>query len=182
MSSLLNKLFKKGTQCEVAIVQYERDDYSVGHEEQLHWAVVAVVSKDESEIKAAVWQIMDRHYSDGRPSEWSLSHVPTMPLNKTMKCLGGVIIGVMERKDIDSANKLIHDLAQPKPKFPGWNCRDWVVEVIKDILSPRGWADARITTQHSLLPSLRLASQASANARQQHKRSLPHLVALELPA
>ncbi|CDO73058.1 hypothetical protein BN946_scf185007.g112 [Trametes cinnabarina] len=90
----------------------KRDDFSVGHEEQLHWAIAAVISvKNQFEIEVHGWQIIDRIYSDGRPKQ----------LHKTFKCLGGVNIGQIEGKDIEKLNQLIHNYAQPKPKFEGWN-------------------------------------------------------------
>ncbi|KAL1738702.1 hypothetical protein HDZ31DRAFT_69713 [Schizophyllum fasciatum] len=182
MSILLSKLFKTSSQFSLAIIQYERAGFSVGHEEELHWAVVAVYSKTDFDVKGHAWQVVDRHYSDGRPNpvQWLL-HYGDMQLNKTLKCLGGVYVGQMNGKDVDRLNKLIHDSAQPVPKFEGWNCRDWVLEVIRDILVPNGWADAGITTQQSLLPSLRSAAQASCRAREAQKRATPHVVPLQLP-
>ncbi|TFK82812.1 hypothetical protein K466DRAFT_568208 [Polyporus arcularius HHB13444] len=180
--SLLGKLLnKKPSAYAIAVVQYERSDFSVGHEEQLHWAIAAVVSvKNQFEIEAHTWQIMDRYYSDGRPMEWISHYRGDSQLHKTLKCLGGVSIGQIEGTDIEKLKQLIHDYAQPKPKFAGWNCRDWVMEVITNILIPNGWADARISTQASLLPSLRKAAQATAVTRQEQKRSTPYLVPLQL--
>ena len=65
------------------------------------------------------------------------------------------------------------------PKFEGWS-RDWVLEVIKDILAPNGWADAGILTQQSLLPSLKIAASETVNARKENKLTAPHVVALQL--
>ena len=78
-------------------------------------------------------------------------------------------------------SQLIHANAQPVPNFEGWNCRDWVLEVIKDILVPSGWADAGISTQQSLLPSLKFAAPETVNARKENKLAAPHVVALQLP-
>ena len=66
------------------------------------------------------------------------------------------------------------------PKFEGWNCRDWVLEVIKDILVPNGWADSGILTQQSLLPSLKIAAPETVIARKENKLVAPHVVALQL--
>lgn len=66
------------------------------------------------------------------------------------------------------------------PKFEGWNCRDWVLEVIKDILVPNGWADAGISTQQSLLPSLKIAAPETVKARKKNKLAAPHVVPLQL--
>ncbi|TRM60053.1 hypothetical protein BD626DRAFT_408073 [Schizophyllum amplum] len=178
MSAILNKLRKEERQCTVAVIQYERNDFSVGHEEQFHWALVAVVSKKDLSIRSVAWQVSDRHYSDGRPMEWIL-HDNEVEVNKTFKCLGGVILGQISEKDVDKARKLVRELQQPKPKFQGWNCRDWVMEVIQNIFIPNGWAAAGATSQRSLLPSLRSASRASKSASQYHKRPMPQLVAFD---
>ncbi|KAI0634294.1 hypothetical protein C8Q77DRAFT_1055788 [Trametes polyzona] len=179
MSSLLTKMFKPNSQHPLAIVQYERAGYSVGREEELHWAIVAVTShKDEGNIKGPVWQVMDLHWNDGRPVEWRQHHAD-IGLNKTMKCLGGVYIGEIARKDVDKLSQIIVEQAQPIPKFRGWNCRDWVMEVIRGILIPHGWAVEGITLQQSLLPSMRVAARASVDAREEYNRPMPILVDLQ---
>ena len=67
------------------------------------------------------------------------------------------------------------------PKFEGWNCRDWVLKVIEDILVPNGWADSGIATQQLLLPSLKIAASETVNARKENKLAAPRLVPLQLP-
>lgn len=67
------------------------------------------------------------------------------------------------------------------PKFEGWNCRDWVLKVIEDILIPNGWADGGILTQQSLLPSLKIAAPKTVKAREENKLAAPRVVALQLP-
>ncbi len=106
--SLLGKILnKKPSAYAIAVVQYERDDFSVGHEEQLHWAIAAVISvKNQFEIEVHGWQIIDRIYSDGRPKEWLLHYRGDAQLHKTFKCLGGVNIGQIEGKDIEKLNQV----------------------------------------------------------------------------
>ncbi|KAL1738059.1 hypothetical protein HDZ31DRAFT_51552, partial [Schizophyllum fasciatum] len=139
-------------------------------------AIIAVTHTEKEEFKGPMWQATDRLYSDGRPKEWSISQSPEVSLCRTMKCLGGVVIGYISGKDVEKLNKLILERARPNPKFHGWNCRDWIVEVIRSILIPNGWANEAFTTQKSLLPFMRTAAQASALARQQYKRPMPKLV------
>ena len=79
-----------------------------------------------------------------------------------------------------SLTQLIHATAQPTPKFDGWNCRDWVMEVVKEILVPNGWADAGIVTQQSLLPLLKVAAPATVKAREENKLDTPHMVSFQL--
>ena len=80
-----------------------------------------------------------------------------------------------------SFTQLIHATAQPTPKFDGWNCRDWVLEVVKDILVPNGWADAGIVTQQSLLPSLKVAAPATVKAREENRLAAPNVVQFQVP-
>ncbi|KAL1720401.1 hypothetical protein EV715DRAFT_197048 [Schizophyllum commune] len=180
MSIPLSKIFSTFS---LAVMQYERADFSVGHEEELHWAIVAVHTSDNDIKGYASWQAIDRHYSDGRPNPvvWELHYSPDVRLHQDAKCLGGVYIGQLKGQDVKKVNKLIHATAQPTPKFDGWNCRDWVLEVVKDILVPNGWADAGIVTQQSLLPSLKVAAPATVKAREENRLAAPDVVQLQVP-
>ncbi|KAI5887669.1 uncharacterized protein SCHCODRAFT_02671654 [Schizophyllum commune H4-8] len=175
MSIPLSKIFSTFS---LAVMQYERADFSVGHEEELHWAIVAVHSSDNDIKGYASWQAIDRHYSDGRPNPivWELHYSSDVQLNKDARCLGGVYIGQLKGQDVKKLNKLIHANVQPVSKFEGWNCRDWVLEVIKDILVPNGWADGGISTHQSLLPSLKIAAPKTVKARKENKLAAPCVV------
>ncbi|KAL1692606.1 hypothetical protein GGG16DRAFT_51002 [Schizophyllum commune] len=179
MSIPLSKIFSTFS---LVVMQYERADFSVGQEEELHWAIVATYTSDKSIKGYASWQAIDRHYSDGRPDPivWELHSSPDVRLHQDAKCLGGVSIGQLKGQDVKKLNKLINANAQPVPKFEGWNCRDWVLEVIKDILVTNGWADSDISTQQSLLPSLKIAALETVNARKGNKLVAPHVVPLQL--
>ncbi|KAL1731441.1 hypothetical protein EV714DRAFT_271678 [Schizophyllum commune] len=181
MSIPMSKIFSTFS---LAVMQYERADFSVGQEEELHWALVATQTNGNDIKGYASWQAIDRHYSDGRPDPvvWELHYSPDVRLHQDAKCLGGVNIGQLKGQDVKKMNKLIHANAQPMPRFEGWNCRDWVLEVIKDILVANGWADAGISTQQSLLPSLKIAAPETVNARKENKLAAPHVVPLQLQA
>lgn len=100
----LSKLFGGKSDLPLAVVQYKRDDFGVGTEENLHWAIVAVSSNKSGTIVGAVWQVINRKYSDGRGLVWELSHRTQVVLNKSSKCLGGVIIGSIKGKDVEMLN------------------------------------------------------------------------------
>ena len=114
----LSKLFGGKSDLPLAVVQYKRDDFGVGTEENLHWAIVAVSSNKSGTIVGAVWQVINRKYSDGRGLVWELSHRTQVELNKSSKCLGGVIIGSIKGKDVEKLNTV-------RPTFlPLYSCSD----------------------------------------------------------
>ncbi|KAG6855870.1 hypothetical protein H0H87_009824 [Tephrocybe sp. NHM501043] len=135
----------------IVIAQYERDDYSVNNPEQLHWAILVV--QDAKLQKGPVWQAIDMHYSDGR-FEWQLS-TGSVKLGSTTKCLGGVCIGYLPRDNL-SEFSLIVSSNVPVPKFQGWNCRDWIMEVVEMLKKDR-WIEHYILDQSTLFPIMHLA-------------------------
>ncbi|KAL1661291.1 hypothetical protein GGF50DRAFT_90735 [Schizophyllum commune] len=172
----LSKLFGGKSDLPLAVVQYKRDDFGVGTEENLHWAIVAVSSNKSGTIVGAVWQVINREYSDGRGLVWELSHRTQVVLNKSSKCLGGVIIGSIKGKDVEMLNNLIQSNHMPQVKSQGWNCRTWVMEVIQYTLMLKGWASKPIATEASLLPSLRVASKTTRDASIKEGKTQPLLV------
>ncbi|THH18338.1 hypothetical protein EW146_g2647 [Bondarzewia mesenterica] len=160
----------------IVIVQYERDKYGVGTEEHLHWALVVFTKAREQQ--GPCFQVVDRHYRDGRV-EW-LSIDQNVTLGRTKKCLGGVHIGNVKRSKLGNLRELVA-AHPPVVRSEGWNCRDWVMEVIQ-LLSGEGWIDSKIPDQATLLPSLRVASKATKDAYDLGK-SMPAIVDMEsLPA
>ncbi|KAJ3972422.1 hypothetical protein EV361DRAFT_970872 [Lentinula raphanica] len=136
----LKELFSSNKEHTIAVIQYERDGYSVGREDQLHWALV-VVTSDESQTPM-ILQLYDGH---------------KVYLEHTTKCIGGVKVGSIKKSELKSLKEIL-SAHHPTPKFPGWNCRDWVIEVIA-ILQQNGWIyQGVIPSQAFLLPGLRSAS------------------------
>lgn len=86
----------------IVIAQYERDDYSFDHPEQLHWAII--VLEDVKDQKGQCWQAVDRHFRDGRV-EWRIAH-DVVKLGNTTKCLGGVCIGYVEADQVDDIREV----------------------------------------------------------------------------
>ncbi|EED82804.1 predicted protein [Postia placenta Mad-698-R] len=153
------KLFTTDRQCKIAVVQYERADYGVGTEEHLHWAIVVQTERLDQDLPC--FQVFDRHYNDSRGVQWALFD-RDISLLKTRKCLGGVYIGSVKYSQI----KALREVASgngPVPKFPEWNCRDWVIEVIQ-LFAEQGWISTSIPDQATLLPSMRIASVATKAA------------------
>jgi hypothetical protein len=158
MSSLYSKLVNQSYP--IVIAQYKRDEYGVGNEEELHWALIVITSRDN--LQGHCFQAVDRNYSDGRGKVWAPHYAPKASLRKTTKCLGGVQIGSVKARNLDGLIELIQS-HPTTPKFDGWNCRDWILEVI-ELLGAKGWISEDFTsegnTQTRYLRSLR---QASAN-------------------
>ncbi|KAI5887668.1 uncharacterized protein SCHCODRAFT_02680727 [Schizophyllum commune H4-8] len=172
----LSKLFGGKSDLPLVVVQYKRDEFGVGTEDELHWAIVAVSSNKSGTIVGAVWQVINRVYSDGRGIVWSMHHRSEVELNASSKCLGGVIIGSIKGKDVEKLNTLIESNHVPQVRTKDWNCRSWVMEVIQYTLMPKGWANVPIATEASLLPSLKVAARASRDASIKEGKTMPLLV------
>jgi len=142
MSSFYSKMLNPSYP--IVIAQYKRDEYGVGDEEHLHWALIVIKSKDQ--LAGHCFQAIDRHYSDGRGTVWSPHYAPHASLEKTTKCLGGVQIGSVRARELDDLVAIIrhHPTA---PKFDGWNCRDWIIEVI-ELLRGKGWISEAFAGDH----------------------------------
>ena len=58
---------------------------------------------------------------------------------------------------------------------PEWNSQSWVMEAI-EALKPKGWVDARIESQQSLLPSMKKAASETVrlleSSDEAHKRAI----------
>lgn len=88
----------------IAVIQYERDGYSVGQEQHLHWALIVITNDDG--MSGPCWQALDRHYSDGRGIVWELYDGKVVRLMSTRKCLGGVKIGSVKKEELESMAKV----------------------------------------------------------------------------
>jgi hypothetical protein len=105
----------------IVIAQYERDDYGVGSEQHLHWALIVMTSKED--LQGHCFQAIDRHYSNRRGKVWELNYMSRVSLRNTRQCLGCVQIGIVKARQLDALIPPIR--AHPTiPKFEGWNCRD----------------------------------------------------------
>lgn len=160
----------------IVIAQYKRDDMGVGQEEKLHWALIIIT--DARELSGPCFQLVDRTYRhpDGRIKSFSWNiHSVQAVLSKTTKCLGGVQVGCVRASELATVCDLINSHA-PVPKSPEWNCRDWISEVL-GLLHKRYCIDTRILPPGArpidcLLPSLRWASRATADANPVHRNGL----------
>ncbi|KAG6888810.1 hypothetical protein C0995_005830 [Termitomyces sp. Mi166 len=157
----------KSSQYPIVIAQYERDDYSFNNPEQLHWAIA--VLEDEEEQKGPCWQAVDCHFRDGR-LEWDIAD-KVIKLTNTMKCLGGVCIGYVGADKLDDLREIILSNS-PMIKFHGWNCRDWIMEVVS-LLKNKGFVKYDVpSTQDDLFPLMRAAGQKTLVRRSKGKRKV----------
>ncbi|KAK7681483.1 hypothetical protein QCA50_015575 [Cerrena zonata] len=147
----------------IVIAQYKRAEYSVGAEENFHWAIIVLEKIGAGDgFEGPCYQVFDRHYNDERGIQWILFN-KAVSLDRTEKTLGGISIGTIKRKDLEELDQILSNHL-PVVKFAGWNCRDWVMEAI-GLLRAKGWIPHEITEQATLLPALREAS-AISDARQ----------------
>ncbi|KAI0322763.1 hypothetical protein OF83DRAFT_426455 [Amylostereum chailletii] len=87
----------------IAVVQYERADYSVGAEEELHWAIIVIT--DTTYQTGPAFQAIDRHYTNTQEVVWSL-FAKDVNLGSTRKCLGGVYVGTVKASDLESLHQV----------------------------------------------------------------------------
>ncbi|TFY77117.1 hypothetical protein EWM64_g6891 [Hericium alpestre] len=174
MASYLKKIFKTDGDAAypIAVVQYERDGYGIGTEEQLHWALVVLTGPG---MAGPAFQIFDRTYNDGRVV-WNFFD-GVLQLGIATKCLGGVCIGIVKQSELDEFRKVVA-ANRPAVKFVGWNCRDWVMETIR-LVREKGWVHTDIADQETLLPSLKMASKATKAAYDQSRDASPVVIELE---
>ncbi|KAH9855449.1 hypothetical protein C2E23DRAFT_724361 [Lenzites betulinus] len=143
----------------IVVSQYERGCYSVGNEEQFHWAIVIITN--ENERKGYMYQAVNKV---SRTPEglgvvvWELSTSDEVSLEKSRRCLGAVRVGVVKQKELQDLHKaIVNHPPVDTGKPDGWNCRDWVMECI-EIMKEGGWAYDGINQQGDLFPTLKQAS------------------------
>ncbi|KAG5353310.1 hypothetical protein C0989_008295 [Termitomyces sp. Mn162] len=157
----------KSSQYPIVIAQYERDDYSFNNPEQLHWAI-AVLENTEHQ-KGPCWQAVDLHFRDGRV-EWRIAN-KAVKLGNTTKCLGGVCIGHVEADQLDGIREIVLSHI-PMIRFYGWNCRDWVMEIIL-LLKDNGYVKRHIPdTQDGFFSLMRVAGQKTLERRNKGKHGV----------
>ncbi|KAI0781788.1 hypothetical protein C8Q75DRAFT_790029 [Abortiporus biennis] len=141
----------------IAVVQYARDEYGVGTEEHLHWALIVLV--DNELQRGPCFQVFEpddsKALSDRSPS-WELFHENVKLDFHGDQCLGGVIVGYVRQNELLNLQRIALR-NKPHVKFDGWNCRSWVMEVIQEMIEI-GWVDPSVRHQSSLLPSMKQAS------------------------
>ncbi|KAJ7452850.1 hypothetical protein FB451DRAFT_1373967 [Mycena latifolia] len=166
----------------VCIAQYARDDMGAGHEEYLHWALMVVTKVGA--LEGPTFHAVDRTKPDGQVT-WQRAYLPKASLLKTSKSLGLVQIGSVKARDLKSFIAVVGDSDQStghptRPKFQGWRCKDWVLEVI-DLLKAEkaGWIDdimvapGYAATREMFLPALRRVANATMDARMTDRTAPP---------
>jgi hypothetical protein len=143
MSSIYSKLLNPSYP--IVLAQYKRDDYGVGDEEELHWALIVIISR--ADLEGHCFQAVDRNYTDGRGKVWTSHYAPSASLRRTRKCLGGVQIGSVKARDLDTLIALIKNHPTVS-KFDGWNYRNWILEIV-EVLRVKGWISETFTSEHT---------------------------------
>ncbi|KAJ6512980.1 hypothetical protein C8R45DRAFT_890811 [Mycena sanguinolenta] len=180
MSKLLTKIVNPTYP--IVIAQYERDDYSVGNEEHLRWALMVVRNSDK--LRGPIFQAIDRLYYGGTTATWERSYLPEGDLLKTTKCIGLIQIGSVKARDLDSFIAMVGDSDPNKghpviPKFQGWRCKDWILEVIDLLKQNSDWIDntlvphGQTARREMFLPALRRAGKATAEVRAKDRKAPP---------
>ncbi|KAJ6492551.1 hypothetical protein C8R47DRAFT_1270830 [Mycena vitilis] len=158
----------------IAIAQYERDDFTVGSEEKLHWAIIVLTNP--TALEGHIFQAIDRIYSDERGEQWE-RHYQAAGNALVPKCVGLAQIGAVKARDLQSLVDLIgtSDNSKGYPtvkRFDNWRCKDWALEVV-DLLRSHDadWIDCGLVppgqsaTREMFFPVLRLAGKATVEAR-----------------
>ncbi|KIY48651.1 hypothetical protein FISHEDRAFT_42901 [Fistulina hepatica ATCC 64428] len=155
MLSLFNKIHVcSPTTAKLAIIQYMRPaaGFGIGREEGFHWALVAVTDQE-------------------RGTRGIRLHTQNVVLEHSGKFLGGVYIGEIGVDKLAILKKVRDVLVLvPCKNEPDWNCQSWAMETIAEVLIPNGWAFLTITSEASLLPTLRTASRISYEAMQKGEK------------
>ncbi|KAJ7183636.1 hypothetical protein C8R46DRAFT_884416 [Mycena filopes] len=179
--SLVARILNKP--CPIVIAQYERDDFTVGDEEKLHWAIIVLTKPDA--LEGHVFQAIDRIYSDERGEQWSRHYQANGSVLKAPKCVGLAQIGAVKAREVQSLLDLVgtSDNSKGYPalkRFEGWRCKDWVLEVV-DLLRERnpGWIatavvpDGEKATRDMFFPALRRAGKSTVEARKKNPLAAP---------
>ncbi|RDX51669.1 hypothetical protein OH76DRAFT_1346507 [Lentinus brumalis] len=141
MPTVLKRLAGPPT-CPIVVVQYKNEFRGVGHEADLHWALVVIT--DRATLSGPSFQAyaQRRHTDDAQEYEyetqWYRRHAPAslFDVSATVRslCLGGVQVGSVRAADV---GKLMEYLAShpPMPSHRGWCSRDYVLELL-ELLRP----------------------------------------------
>ncbi|TCD67933.1 hypothetical protein EIP91_011797 [Steccherinum ochraceum] len=157
LSTIARRLLPvKKKEYHIHVVQYERADMGVGNEEELHWALILLLP-DKDRMKGLCFQAIDRHYRDGSV-QWELFDKED-DLRNTRKCLGGVTIGRLGEADVQTLHALVKNML-PVSRYQGWNCRDWVMELIQ-VMTEKGWVPYIIPDQATIIAKMKEASVAT---------------------
>ncbi|RPD60278.1 hypothetical protein L226DRAFT_427872, partial [Lentinus tigrinus ALCF2SS1-7] len=138
MPTVLKRLTGPPT-CPIVVVQYKDEFRGVGHEADLHWALVVIT--DRTTLSGPSFQAYAQKRRLRRPraqyeyeTQWYTRHAPAslFDVSATVRslCLGGVQVGSVRAADV---GKLVEYLAShpPVPSYQGWSSRDYVLELLE---------------------------------------------------
>ena len=96
-----------GTDYSIVVTQHKRKAYTLGDEAHFHWALMVVTNIDEQD--GYLWQVVNRIHrtEEGQGVEvWEIDNREDTTLAKTIRCLGGVIIGRLGPDDLPTLSKV----------------------------------------------------------------------------
>ena len=91
----------------IVITQYRRGTYTLGNEENFHWALMVVTNVERQD--GYIWQAVNQIVliGEGQGIEvWQIDSGRDATLAKTLRCLGGVIIGRLRPDDLPTLKEV----------------------------------------------------------------------------
>ncbi|KAI0760688.1 hypothetical protein C8Q74DRAFT_1207937 [Fomes fomentarius] len=131
--------------CPIVVAQYKDEYRGVGHERDLHWALVVITDRDTLSGPGtnAIRADDCGGENDGENEreyeiQWYTRCAPASlyDVSATVRslCLGGVQVGAVRRADVDKLGEYLRS-HPPVPTHSGWSSRDYVLELL-ELLRP----------------------------------------------
>lgn len=87
----------------IIVTQYERWSYSIGSEEQLHWAIIVRTGEDIFQ-SGPMYQV----HLNRATGAWELSTLPKVIPEESAKCLGGLRVGTVRQRELKGLRRVSH--------------------------------------------------------------------------
>ncbi|KAI0717158.1 hypothetical protein C8Q76DRAFT_589016, partial [Earliella scabrosa] len=119
--------------CPIVVAQYKDEYRGVGHERELHWALVVIT--DRATLSGPSFQA-DGSGSDADEYEihWYTRCAPASlyDVSATVRtlCLGGVQVGAVRLADVGKLCEYLRS-HPPVPAHGGWSSREYVLELLE---------------------------------------------------
>ncbi|TBU41565.1 hypothetical protein BD309DRAFT_868066 [Dichomitus squalens] len=135
MPALLKRLAGPRT-CPIVVAQYKDEYRGVGHEADLHWALVVIT--DRATLSGPSFQAQGAERESEYEVQWYARHAPASLYDvcatvRTL-CLGGVQVGAVRAADVGKLAEYLQS-HPPAPTHAGWSSRDYVLELL-ELLRP----------------------------------------------
>ncbi|EJF56872.1 hypothetical protein DICSQDRAFT_18036, partial [Dichomitus squalens LYAD-421 SS1] len=131
MPALLKRLAGPRT-CPIVVAQYKDEYRGVGHEADLHWALVVIT--DRATLSGPSFQAQGAERESEYEVQWYARHAPASLYDvcatvRTL-CLGGVQVGAVRAADVGKLAEYLQS-HPPAPTHAGWSSRDYVLELLE---------------------------------------------------